>query len=102
MTDRIYKYAVVVNDEAMATAKMPATARVIHVGTQEGGLFLWAIVHPQAPHEDHTFAIVGTGWDMPENCSAENYVGTVHVGSFVWHIFNLTDNRAISGEANDR
>ena len=34
------------------------------------------------------FAIIGTGHDVP---SGAEYVGTAHVGPFVWHVFERFD-----------
>lgn len=67
---------------------MPAGARLLHVGHQDGALMLWAEVDEQAPAERRQFVVVGTGWGKPAD--AEVYVGTVQApNGLVWHVFEV-------------
>lgn len=67
---------------------MPAGARLLHVGHQDGALMLWAEVDEQAPAERRQFVVVGTGWGKPAD--AEVYVGTVQIqNGLVWHVFEV-------------
>jgi hypothetical protein len=67
-------------------ASMPADARVIHVGVQAGIITLWAEVDTGAPYAYRTFRVYGTGWDHQPKPQLE-HLGTVQVGSFVWHVY---------------
>lgn len=98
MSRRIYKYPIEADDEdvGLSTVVMPACARIIHVGSQGGVLVVWAIVDSQDVNATNSFAVIGTGWDLPAKCTAENHVGTVQVGAFVWHIFNLAKSHGRS------
>lgn len=69
-----------------ATFEMPEGAEVRHVGMQDGLVTLWAEVDAAAWSTPRTFVIGGTGHQIPEGA---RYVGTVHDGPFVWHIFEV-------------
>lgn len=67
--------------------EMPAGAQILHVGVQmEQIVCIWALVDENAPMEERSFAVVGTGHPVPENTA---HVGSVlmHGGAFVWHVF---------------
>jgi len=79
----IYKYALKQTDRQ--TLPMP-DARILSVGEQGGGLFLWAVVDTDAtPHVRH-FRIFGTG--HPFDGETRHFIGTVKMSSgLVWHVF---------------
>jgi len=82
---QIWKYPLSQSQEQ--TVRMPKDAVILCVHEQHGVPALWAMVDLDAPTENRTFVIVGTGWDTtqdPADC-----IGTVFVqgGRFVWHIF---------------
>lgn len=82
--------------ESEQVVRMPQGAQLIHVGHQEGTfLRLWAIVDDDMarPTEDRRIAIVGTGHQMPESATPDNHIATVIEGSFVWHVFDITEER---------
>src|SRR5438094_593221 len=45
--------------------KMPRGARVLTVQVQKGTPELWALCHAEAPLEDRTFLVFGTGQHFP-------------------------------------
>ncbi len=84
MPKTIWKFVLEVTDEQ--EINMPVCAKVIHVGVQGGlDLCIWAIVDPTADLAPRRFLIFGTGNPMPVRPG--NYLGTAHVGQFVWHVF---------------
>ncbi len=87
MTHVIWKFEIPVTD--WPTVEMPVGAEALHVGTQDRRLLLWAKVDCEARRERRQFAVIGTGNQMPERGVGE-YIGTVQVGGFVWHVFEAT------------
>lgn len=65
---------------------LPAGAEVLHIGMQNGGVVLWALLNPERPVTTRNFRLRGTGHPID---------GLVtHVGStideergLVWHVF---------------
>jgi len=68
---------------------MPRDARILSVGNQEGRIRLWFVNQDIDDHarELREFAIYGTGHSHQD--ISGDYVGTVIVGVFVWHVFDL-------------
>lgn len=88
MPRTIWKFAVPV-DDAVAI-KMPKGARLLTVQAQGAEMCLWAEVNTEAPEEKRYFAIFGTGNPMPREMGySDAYVGTVQIGRFVWHLYEL-------------
>lgn len=76
----IWKY------KAHETVDMPKGARVVHVGAQGKGIYLWAIVDPDAEREERAFTFVGTGGGLPDG----EYIGTCQDDAgFVWHVYEV-------------
>jgi hypothetical protein len=67
---------------------MPFDATIIHVNYQLGCLTIWAHVDTWQDSEIRTFAVFGTGWEIPENLNCE-HIGTVQVDHLVWHVFEV-------------
>lgn len=79
----IHKYPLFMGDEV--AVMMPAGAKVLHVGEQEGGLTLWAQVDQSQPFERRVFSIRGTGHPLGE---VGRFIGTVVMSyGLVWHIY---------------
>lgn len=71
---------------------MPTDSTACHVGEQEGVVCLWAEVDTGKGVEERfrRFRVVGTGWEYSDQeRNAMDYVGTVQIGSFVWHVFEV-------------
>jgi hypothetical protein len=64
---------------------MPEGAHVLTVGMQVGEIIAWATVDPDAPREERTFLVRGTGHKL--NGREGRYIGTVFPGSLVFHVF---------------
>ena len=64
---------------------MPQGATILSVANQRDTLCLWAVVDPKATPVRREFDVFGTGHTMPELIGV--FVGTVLIGSFVWHVF---------------
>lgn len=80
---RIYKYDIHVDCNKVY---LPKGYEILRVGAQEGKLYLWALVDPERECVDVKIDVIGTGWNVPD--SIGKYIGTVDVGSLVWHVFH--------------
>lgn len=76
---------------------MPEGARLVHIDEQGDGIALWAIVNPLYQSAPTRFAVIGTGWPIPD---AATYVGTtVTASGFVWHL--LVPATTTEGESDE-
>jgi len=69
------------------TVDLPMGSRLLHVGIQEEGLFIWAFVDPERPKEPRSFTVIRTG-DPISWQAATFHIGTVICNAWVWHVFN--------------
>lgn len=87
MPKKIFKYPVHITD--LQTIEMHKGAEILCFQVQETihGNFptLWAIVDPDAPKETRSFRVIGTG--NPIENDMREYIGTVQMPPFVWHLF---------------
>lgn len=83
MRDSIWKFSLRVT-QAPQQIEVPTGAIIRHIGEQDGSICIWMEVTQSAPKEKRKFLVMGTGWELPED---RNYVGTVQMGSFVWHVY---------------
>jgi hypothetical protein len=77
---KVWKFPVFANDNVM----IPAGARILMMATQPQGWHLWAEVDPEQPKVARRVAIIGTGWDVPEN---HTHIHSWIDGYFVWHAY---------------
>ena len=73
MAKAIWKYELEM--EELSQVEMPRGARVLSTHDGHLGIFIWALVDPDAEREKRGFHIVGTGHLVPE--SVGRFVGTV-------------------------
>jgi len=71
-----------------SVVEIPSDAEVLSVQEQAGIIQLWALVDPERPTVERVFSVLGTGWSLDDEPG--KYTGTVVVGMFVWHIFEVT------------
>jgi hypothetical protein len=83
--ERIYKYEIGIMDKQ--SIQMPQGAQILTAQVQRGQLYIWALVNILAPTETRTIAVYGTGNALPKHLG--DYIGTVQMPPFVWHIFDL-------------
>ena len=83
----VYKYILELTD--FQTMAIPVGAKIVAIQEQRGHITLWMVVNPdvRCPVEDREFHIVGTGnGQVNDN---DEYIGTVQLGSLVWHVFEV-------------
>lgn len=81
---RVFKYQLAQLD-TMTRLDMPEGAKVVEVAVQHEHVTLWAVVDSAKPLVTREFHVVGTGEPVPANC--HTFHGTVHMGSYVFHVF---------------
>lgn len=89
MSKRIYKYTIehqrYLTGDTVRQVMLPTRRRVLHAGLQDGWLCVWAeVLVPQGEESEHTFHIVGTGFEVP---TRGDYLNTVFDRPFVWHVY---------------
>jgi len=79
----IHKYSMISD---VAIIDMPQGAKILSVGVQRTEIVIWAQVNTDNPTVTHRFIAFNTG----EACGAipEQFIGTVTVGSIVWHVYD--------------
>lgn len=88
----IWKYYLDITDRQ--TLRMPKGAVILSVENQYGALCCWAMVDPACDEdedEDRPIALIRTGRDA-SGVEPHEYVGTVTIDSFVWHVFDVRRN----------
>ena len=65
---------------------MPAKAKIVSAAIKDKTMVLWAEVDTEAPLDDRTFVVKGTGHRLND---LEFYVATIQDPPFVWHIYEV-------------
>lgn len=73
--------------------QMPSGAKILAAANQSGVLCIWAKVNPANASELRTIEIVGTG--IPVDDYQRQFIGTVVIEPFVWHVFELIRHGAV-------
>lgn len=67
---------------------VPRGAEFIHVGSEAPDIVcVWAALDSDAPKDERTFRIFGTGHPIPDEVGFEGYLGSTQAPPFVWHVF---------------
>lgn len=88
------------NGDDTFSVPLPKGAKPLHVGIEpavshrlEGhelnSICLWALVDPAADYEERRFRLAGTGHPLLYVSNQLQFVGSVHMHPFVWHLFEL-------------
>lgn len=83
----IYKYKLGIIDEQWIA--LPFGAKFLSAQFQDGQLYAWALVDPQADDVSTCVRIFGTGQNIGQDLPGFVYLSTVQEGGglFVWHVF---------------
>jgi hypothetical protein len=82
----IWKYPLTLMENQVV--QVPRYGRPIHVHEQGGEVCAWVLVDDSNPKVDYVFSVYGTGHPIPDSPATSVYVGSAHVGPFVWHVFD--------------
>ena len=69
------------------TLMLPTGAKAIHTALQDSLVTVWVECDPVAEGAERTFTVCSTGGELPQPAE---YIGTVHGGGFVWHVYEIT------------
>ena len=82
---KIWKFGL--NNEETQLVKMPSKSEIMDIQIQNGLFVMWALVDPDSEVIEVMIKIYGTGWEIDDNITKNEYLATVQGGSFVWHFF---------------
>ena len=82
---KIFKYIIQITD--LQSVALPPCAQILSVQAQAGALCLWALVTPSKNTVERLLEIFGTGNPIPDADAEREFIGTVQLDGFVWHIF---------------
>lgn len=92
----VYKYKLELKD-GVQEISMPIGAKVLFFTMQKETPTIWAEVNTEMKGSQiRAFIIHGTGHPIGPN---ENYVGTTFDRVFVWHLYEITNNKSKPEEA---
>jgi len=84
----IWRYDFEVKDRHVVA--MRAGAHIVHAAASDrmlDGIALWAASDPLATSVGRVILVRGTGHELGD-AAAARYIGTVHAGELVWHVFD--------------
>jgi hypothetical protein len=81
---KVWKYELKTDEGGNAEVSLPKGSKVLHVGIQHRGIFMWALVG-EGDEVKRKFKVFGTGIDGVGG----KYIGTVVNLGFVWHVFEV-------------
>ena len=75
--------------DKVGPTEMREGAKIVHAGTQDGILCLWAEIDPSRPVVTRRFIVVGTGHALPEAYC--EHLLTWQEPPFVWHLYEVDE-----------
>lgn len=81
----IYKYKLDIVDEQVV--KMSIRGKILSAQNQKGELCIWVKEKPNDPSSNRVIKIIGTGNPIEELDEELEFIDTVQIGQFVWHVF---------------
>lgn len=87
----IYKYRLPYEQSNEFSIVMPENARILHVGMQGAGAYVWALVDTNRTPVPTMFEVYGTGEKIEPGTGGLDYVGTFmpNDGALVFHVFRI-------------
>ena len=67
--------------------KMPQNSEIMDIQMQHGRFVMWFLANPLNKEIEVKIDMYGTGWEINENTSKNEYLSTVQEGDYVWHFF---------------
>lgn len=88
MSKQMYKYPIELRNKVQIIGLKGQSLTPRHAGVQNGTLTVWAECENEIVGDFETIiVIVPTGGEIPLAC---DYLGTVQMDEFVWHIYTRT------------
>ena len=91
--DKVYKYPLLLRN-GIQRLEIPEGSLILHFAMQVPNPTIWARVNssPDMPMVERKFIIKGTGHDL--GVDNLRYIGTTLDGSYVWHLFEIIEDKA--------
>jgi hypothetical protein len=82
----IWKYEIPKHDFCV---EIPIGAKFLHLATEPQRAMWWEIPATEAPKTNRYFRVFITGEEIPQE-DGMTYLGTMLIGSFVFHVYDTT------------
>ncbi|MDF1547153.1 MAG: hypothetical protein P1P88_04990 [Bacteroidales bacterium] len=82
---KIWKFKL--KKERSQLVKMPSKAEIMDIQLQNDNLVMWALIDPDDEEIEVKINMYGTGCEINNTTSKDEYLATVQEGLFVWHFF---------------
>lgn len=82
---KIFKYPLEITN--VQSFPIPRGYKILHVGVQNDKLYLWTLIDQKQESDFAIIHIIGTGQEF--DLSSHDYIGSVQMNQFVWHIFKV-------------
>lgn len=71
---------------------LPFGTQTLSVVAQNNEVMIYCTLEtPDADTIKHRYAVIGTGWETDFGEEFPKFIGTVVIGVYVWHVFELHD-----------
>jgi hypothetical protein len=88
----IYKQKLELKLDIKQVIELPIDSQIVYVGNQNDEICFWYIFNPDIDtKQKFEFIVLGTGMESEHIDHQHVHIGTVLMGSFVWHVFVKQD-----------
>lgn len=81
----IWKFPIIITENQKI--KIPRIYKILSIQLQDHQPCIWAEVFPGNIQDEVSIKILGTGWEFGSEMERWDYIGTIQVRKFVWHIY---------------
>jgi len=82
---KIFKYEIPIKDTF--NLELPAHSKILSLQLQNEKPYIWVLHDENKVLKHRYFTIVGTGHEIEYHPDVMIYIGTIQMGSLVWHLF---------------
>ncbi len=93
---KIFKYNLPIKPDI--TIQIPSNSKFLSLQVQDGIPVIWFLVYEENPLTNMHISVYGTGQEINQG-NIKLYIGTIQVGSFVWHFFENKNESPFPGAA---
>jgi len=96
MLNEIWEFRIHITDKPLVA--IPEEHEILCFQVQEGRPYIWALINRNSPIIQKRFRLLGTGnpIDANINLTSKDYIGTIQLGVFVWHLFENSHQEKIN------
>ena len=82
---KIFKYEIPIKDKF--DLELPKHSKILSFQVQNEKPYIWVLLDETKVLKHRYFTIVGTGHEFEYHPDIMIYIGTIQMGSLVWHLF---------------